>query len=247
MGKSRNEAVDLNGVTALAKAFGPSKEHRQQLGRTFIGTLLGQATAFLFMMVVYVTTLVLLNKFAISDLESLQASIGNGWFWVLASVPFVCIVFFSLLPTLWRAARERRLKEKLITGKAHFNPGYFRLHPYGASDSESFVRLDAAGVKILTWIKSSPASLLYLSGVSGVGKSSLLAADILPKLQREDWVIIQNRLFGDPVDQLRTNLLAEPAFFVRRPTIELSLGEILERVSDSRKRKGERPVLVHAV
>jgi hypothetical protein len=148
--------VDLKAVTEVAKALGPTKEHRQQFGRTFLGTVLGQATAFLLMLVVYVIALVFLSKLAFSDLPSLQAAVGKSWFWALTTIPLICIVLFSLVPTLWRAARERRLKEKLISGETQFKPGYFRLYPYGPSDFGRFERLDGAGLKILNWLKSSP-------------------------------------------------------------------------------------------
>src|SRR5258708_1705937 len=130
------DKMDLKAVAGVAAALGPTKEHRQQFARTFIGTLLGQSTVFSLMLIIYIAALVLLNKLAIFDLRSLQAAIGAGWFWVLATVPIICIVLFSLVPTLWRARRERRLKEKLISGEAQFNAGYFRLYPYDASDRE---------------------------------------------------------------------------------------------------------------
>jgi hypothetical protein len=236
--------MDLKAVAGLAKVLGPTKEHRQQLGRTFIGTLLGQATAFLLMLIVYIGAFVLLNKLALSDLRSLQATLGERWFWVLVTVPFICIVLFSLFPTLWRAARERRLKATLITGETQFKPGYFRLYPYDASDQESFKRLDGASIKILSWVKSNPASLLYLSGTSGVGKSSLLAADVLPELRRKGWIVVETRLFGDPVNSLRNALFAESGVFTRRPAPEAPVRTLLERAGEGRKRRGEPPLLL---
>jgi hypothetical protein len=236
--------MDLKAAAGVATALGPTKEHRQQFGRTFIGTLLGQATVFLLMLIVYIGALVLLNRLAISDLRSLQVAVGEDWFWFLAIVPFICIILFSLVPTLWRAARERRLKEKLIAGEAQFNAGYFRLYPYDASDRGSFNRLDGAGVRIFNWIKSSPASLLYLSGASGVGKSSLLAADVLPQLRLDGWAVVQIRLFGDPMDRLRTALLEERELFARRPTPEVPLRALLERAAESRKSRREPPLIL---
>jgi hypothetical protein len=76
--------------------------------------LLGQATVFLFMLAVYVGALVLLSKLAASDLKSLQTGVGESWFWALTIMPLICIGLFSLLPTLWRATRERRLMAKVI-------------------------------------------------------------------------------------------------------------------------------------
>jgi hypothetical protein len=236
--------VDLKAVTEVAKALGPTKEHRQQFGRTFLGTLLGQATAFLLMLVIYVIALVFLSKLAVSDLHLLQAAVGESWFWALTTIPLICIVLFSLVPTLWRAARERRLKEKVISGETLFKPGYFRLYPYGGSDFGQFERLDGAGLKILNWLKSSPKSLLYLSGGSGVGKSSLLAADVLPKLSLEDWAIIQVRLIGDAMARVTEALVNAPGLFVRRPSTDLSLRDIFHRAAEIRKRDHRPPLML---
>jgi hypothetical protein len=236
--------MDLKAAAGIVTALGPTKDHREQFGRTFIGTLLGQATVLLLMFTVYIIALVLLGKFALSDLQTIQTTVGNLWFWILSIVPFICIVLFSLVPTLWQVTRERRLKERLIVGEDSFNADYFRLYPYSALDYEMFHRLDGAGVKILNWIKSSQASLLYLSGASGVGKSSLLAADVLPKLKTEGWSIVNFRIFDNPVARMRTALLEQPEFFSRRPNTESSPRSLLERISEGRKRKGESPILL---
>src|SRR5262249_7615238 len=153
---------------------------------------------FVGMMVAYVVAIVLLWKYASDDLRALYATVGMFWFWPIMATPIVFILLFSMLPTGWRALRERRLKTATIGGDVQFKPGYFRLHPYGAADRGTFKRLDGADSAIWAWLKSTKASLLYLSGASGVGKSSLLAANVLPQLRDSGWMVIETSLFGDP-------------------------------------------------
>src|SRR5262249_29783025 len=149
----------------------------------------------------------LLWKYALDDLLAFHAAVGSLAFWSIIGAPLVIILLFSMLPTAWQALREHRLKATVIGGDVQFKPGYFRLQPYGAADRDTFKRLDAAYDAILGWLKSTEASLLYLSGASGVGKSSLLNARVLPQLRDSGWMVIETRLFGDPIERLRTALL----------------------------------------
>ncbi len=159
--------LDVKGLGDLIKSVGPTDEQRQTFGRTLLGSLLGQAIIFAGMMLVYVATVVLLWRYAFDDLRALYAAVGVFAFWPIIAAPIVFILLFSMLPTGWRALRERRLKTTVIGGDVQFKPGYFRLHPYSAADRETFKRLDGADGAILGWLKSTKAaSLLYLSGAS---------------------------------------------------------------------------------
>ncbi len=163
--------VDVKGLGDLIKSVGPTDEQRQTFGRTFLGSLLGQATILVGMVVIYVAAIVLLRKYALDDLREFHAAVGSRAFWSIIAAPLIFILLFSMLPTAWRALRERRLKATVIGGDMQFKPGYFRLHPYGVADRDTFKRLDGADTAILSWLKSTDAPLLYLSGASGVGKS----------------------------------------------------------------------------
>jgi hypothetical protein len=88
-----------------------------------------------------------------------------------------------MLPTAWRALREHRMKIHAIGKAGSFEAVNFRPFPYGESDRPIFKRLDGADSAILRWLNTTNISLLYLSGASGVGKSSLLAASVLPQLR----------------------------------------------------------------
>jgi len=194
--------------------------------------------------VTYLAALVALNKYAINDLNALRLTFGDFFFWLALAAPLVCILLFSMVPTLWRAFRERRLKAKIIEGDQQFKAGYFRLYAYGEADSAEFKRLDGADNRILQWLRSASASPLYLSGASGVGKSSLLAADLLPKLRNEGWAVVEVRLFGDPVERLRAAVLDAASLFAKRPPVDLSLRGLLERAAGARKKTVIAPLLV---
>jgi hypothetical protein len=236
--------VDVKGLGDLIKLVGPTDEQRQTFGRTFLGSLLGQATILVGMLLTYVAAVALLRRYALDDLVAFHATVGSLAFWSIIGAPLVFILLFSMLPTAWRALRERRLKATVIGGDVQFKPGYFRLHPYGAADRETFKRLDGADAAILGWLKSADASLLYLSGASGVGKSSLLAAKVLPQLRDSGWTVIETRLFGDPIQRLRAALLATDSRLARKPQAELPLQELLKKAKEPRGRKQGAPLLL---
>jgi hypothetical protein len=236
--------LDLKALAGFAKSAGPTEEHRQAFGRTFVGSLLGQATILVSMMLLYVAVVVLLHRYAFDDLAALHASVGALAFWVIIATPIIFILFFSLLPTTWQALRERRLKALVIEGDIQFKPGYFRLYPYAAADRQTFRRLDGAEGTIVTWLKSADAPLLYLSGASGAGKSSLLAANVLPQLRDAGWTVIETRLFGDPSERLREAMLAADSRLTKRPAVELSLWGLLERAAAAPRKNRDAPLLL---
>ena len=124
--------VEVKSLGDLIKSVGPTDEQRQTFGRTFLGSLLGQATVLIGLVVIYVAAVVLLWKYALDDLLAFHAAVGLPAFWSIIAAPLVFILLFSMLPTAWRALRERRLKATVIGGDVQFKPGYFRLHPFEA-------------------------------------------------------------------------------------------------------------------
>jgi ABC-type ATPase involved in cell division len=59
---------------------------------------------------------------------------------------------------------------------------------------------------------AAPGSVLYLSGESGVGKSSLISAYLRPELESAGWLIVQMRAFGDAIDRLLEELRSRRIF-----------------------------------
>ncbi|HXN89062.1 MAG TPA: leucine-rich repeat domain-containing protein [Methylocella sp.] len=160
------------------------------------------------------------------------------------AAPFIVILAFSVVPTLLRARRENRLKRAVIAGDVRFRPGYFRLTPYTKADSSSFKRLDGTDDAIFNWLTSTQDSLLYLSGASGAGKSSIIAAGVSPRLLGLGWTIVETRIFGEPVEHVRRKLLETKGLFTRKPGGEMELRGLLAHAAVSRAKKGAAPLLL---
>ena len=203
--------LDIKLTGEQLTALGPTAEHRQQFGQSFLGSIIGQAIVLVGMIVAYFAAVALLFHYASEDLKGLHETLGNFWFWLAIAFPFAVILLFSMLPTGLRALRDQRNKARAIGGAAQIAPGYFRLYPYGAVDRPQFVRRDGMDEVVLKWLQATSNSILYLSGASGSGKSSLLSASVLPKLRDMNWAIIETRAFGDPIEKLRNELAGRAA------------------------------------
>ena len=236
--KGGNELA--KGIGELIKSVGATDEQRQALGQTFFGTLLGQSVALLGMMLVYFGALAMIWQNWSEGLKAFHADLG-GWFWLILAAPVICILLFSMLPTALRARRERRMIG--IVDDAQLAGTHFRTYPYGAEDRTAFKRLDGADQTALNWLKSTETPLLYFSGASGVGKSSLLAACVLPQLRDAGWLVIETRLFGDPTERLCKALFAAETRLAKKDA-DLPLYDLFKKVADARKRKGEPPLLL---
>src|SRR5262249_2692996 len=80
----------------------------------------------------------------------------------------------------------------------------------------------------------------YLSGLSGVGKSSLLYAYVVPKLNRAHWKIVRARAFGNPYQQVLTGLHAIAEF----PETETDLIKALALVASTLSPPGRLLLIV---
>ena len=108
-----------------------------------------------------------------------------------------------------RRRRNMRLEKRGLQGRLE-SPGYFRIHPYedNENDRRQFARADDAHQEVLNWLRCSDDSVLYLTGRSGTGKSSLLAACVVPTLREVSrWTPIVIRTWDDPLLTLRQELL----------------------------------------
>jgi Leucine-rich repeat (LRR) protein len=115
-----------------------------------------------------------------NSLGSWEVSIGVA----LTLFPLLFTFCFQTLPA-WRATRRTaRLRDWSVKVKTT-RAGYFRIGPYGdtADDQEAFARADHAHELVLKWIRHAQPQVLYLSGASGVGKTSLLNAYVIPQLR----------------------------------------------------------------
>src|SRR5271166_6377732 len=141
----------------------------------------------------------------------------------LLAAPLVLALLFHAIPELLDRRRRKRLAE--ITG--HLQAGYFQLAP--REDEASFNRADGKHEELLRWLEQRTSPILYLTGLSGSGNSSLLAAWVLPRLERKDTIVIRLRGYQDPVAVLEEELL-RPGLIWQKPAAETGgVRPLLER------------------
>lgn len=122
--------------------------------------------------------------------------------------------------------RDGRRKAKLAQITGTTKPGYFQLAP--REDEATFERADGKHEEVLRWLRSPPSKVLYLTGSSGTGKSSLLAAWVLPKLEKEGVKIIRLRGYQDPAKALDVELKRPGAIWKRNPPNTANLKALFE-------------------
>lgn len=132
------------------------------------------------------------------------------------------LFFFHTLPTLLEKRRKAKLAE--ITGS--MRPRYFQLAP--RQDESTFERADGKHEEVLQWLRQPPHRVLYLTGSSGTGKSSLLAAWVLPKLEREGVKVIRLRGYQDPAQVLEDELKRTGVIWKRTPPETTDLNTLFE-------------------
>ncbi len=228
----------------LLKQFGATDDDKKKFAQTFLGSLLGQSVVLVGTLAFYFLILGLTLKYFPAEIKDFKETYGLVWLVVLFAAPFIVILAFSVVPTLLRARRESRLKRAVIAGDVRFRPGYFRLTPYGKLDRNAFKRLDGEDDATFDWLTSTQESLLYLSGASGAGKSSIMAAGVAPRLLDLGWTIVETRIFGEPVEHVRRKLLETKGLFTRKPGGEMELRDLLAQAAGSRAKKGAAPLLL---
>jgi hypothetical protein len=150
---------------------------------------------------------------------------------IVSLAPLVLFGVFYLLPEWREASDRRRLDELSVKGKIK-KPGYFRLIPYTERDSSDFFRSDDAKTTTVEWISASQVPVLYLYGQSGVGKSSLINAAIIPTLKQStpSWIVVQIRIQIDPLESIKLALLKPDAIWRNPPRDEnVDVFHIVER------------------
>src|SRR5262249_8320370 len=112
---------------------------------------------------------------------------------------------------------------------------------------EDFERADNAHQEILHWVENSREPVLYLTGASGTGKSSLLSAWGFPKLAPAGHVIVKLRGYEDILARLEEGLL-QPGFVWEKPPINKGdLGALLERARQRLSQSSEPKRLIIVV
>ena len=120
--------------------------------------------------------------------------------WPVAICGGFVLIFILLffLPELHDQLKLQRLRIAGIHGQP-VSPSYFRLTAYETDEADSFGRADGAAIDVCRWIETSPQPILYLCGQSGVGKSSLINAAIVPSMTAAKWIVLPLRSHNSPL------------------------------------------------
>jgi hypothetical protein len=168
---------------------------------------------------VYLVTLVPLIKRWATVKKALQAqlppSLQDYWV-VIAFLPFVIALLFQAFVAARRRWKEKKLAIRGVNYREQDEAGedeYFSISPILRKDPEGFKRADKIHLKVLTWLRETTEQIVYLTSVSGAGKSSLLHAFVVPQLESGTpaFRVIVLRSFHDPAQALRAAVLTPGA------------------------------------
>ena len=205
-------------------------------GRGWLDVTVRIATSWVGLFAAYAAAVTL----ALSNVKKLQAGFAElglpPWVGIalLAALPLVALVF-STIPSFLEQRRIKRYGEI----KVDVTAGYFTLRP--RETEAEFERVDKAHEQVLRWIENSKEPVLYLTGASGTGKSSLLAAWVIPKLIREGHVVIQLRGYEQLLERIKDRILEPGLIWAQPPGRDVDLRSLLERAC---QRLGERRLIL---
>lgn len=241
MGEAKDRSPLKDGLEAL-KAFGPGEEAIAEIRQTAWGRWLAESTVVLGLVAGYFAAAWIVHHLVI-ERASLYPN-GTPWYIFAAfAMPLFGVAIFRIFPDILKARRKSRLHEVLDNPEPP-KPGYFRLHPYEAKDAARYSRPDNAVVEAIDWIKGTDETVLYLSGASGSGKSSLVAAGLTPALESEGWAVLSVRGMGAPLASLTGALRAAEHLYLEPPHHNTGAPTLLERAAAERLRAGNAPLLV---
>jgi hypothetical protein len=185
----------------------PADAEAGNLSNTIFGKVLKRARGVHVMIVAYLTTCAASWSFFSKHFSQLYQHNPIAILLIVFG-PILFILAFQIAPDAIRNFRRRRLdllalrRDQLGEGT-----GYFRLDPYVTPD---FKREDNAHVALLGWIESNAFPVIFLSGLSGSGKSSIIEAYLVPKLTEGGWKVSQVRSGESPAATI-DEALARPA------------------------------------
>lgn len=165
---------------------------------------------------------------------------GRAWYTAISVIFGLALIGWTVVWPRYHSYRIDK-KTKILEEQARASePGHFKLKPYsdGTEDQDRFHRLDGIHNDVLSWLGQSSAPILYLTGKSGVGKTSLLCAYVMPNINR---TCVQLRGIMDPIAALRTQLLSvwkQPPHF-RDEEVETILRSAVRYLRDN-----DRPPLL---
>lgn len=111
----------------------------------------------------------------------------------------------------------------------------------GFENRDAFHRPDGALERALAWLGQARSPVLYLSGASGAGKTSLLAAGIAPALREARWSVVMVRGMAAPLASLTDALRASSELYRKPPAQEAEALDLLRLAAEERQRAGTGP------
>ena len=94
------------------------------------------------------------------------------------------------------------------------------------------MRDDKAHEEVMAWVQAEKSPVLYLTGVSGSGESSLLKAWAVPELEARGWRVVSLRGFDDSAAALTCGVLEPGSIWERPPAEPEDARSLLEKASD---------------
>ncbi len=159
----------------------------------------------------------------------------------VTALPILLVFFMHSLPA-WLARQRANKLSQLQYGTVPVD--YFRLTAYQQTDQDRFIRDDGLHEKIRCWLLANKWPLIYITGASGTGKSSLLNAFVIPALKDAEPSVmtIKVRLIDEPIQEITKALTAPQVVWDKPPNAlqSLPLPELLEKA----QRKLKRPLLL---
>ncbi|MEM9062857.1 MAG: hypothetical protein AAGD13_20535 [Pseudomonadota bacterium] len=193
--------MSLTDATKIAQSAGlfgrPDDEFRQ----SWFSTLMGRTTQAVLLVFGYLAALGAIWGLFGDDLKSLHSEHPLIFYGAIGG-PLLLVLLFSVIPTIRRGIRERRL-HPLATRPGAVREGYYRLRPYEETDAHDYARPDGSVDDVVGWLKGATDTVLYLSGASGTGKTSLVNAGVIPALRAEGWQIVTLRGMANPLSAIQ--------------------------------------------
>lgn len=131
--------------------------------------------------------------------------LGTGWQYptYILIAALAGFIFFEL----WRFARDFRLSRRLLKTSDHTQSSrrYFQTSPLTKDDTHTFKRPDGFHIAAFEWFEANfERRILNLTGDSGVGKSSVISAWLIPKFKELSQTnkVVEIRVAQDPVVSL---------------------------------------------
>lgn len=209
--------------------LGPQDEHKTGLGALFDDTV-SHAGKRVVQFSTYVAAVTALVGGYHLLVEKLHYESWKALF--VASIPLLLTLLTDTFPAWLKRWKETKAIARGVHGRLEV-PGYFRLTPYEETDEGRYQRADDAHHKILNWISGASIPILYLTGESGTGKTSLLNAWVLPRLRRSTpaFKTVTVRGFDDPAVALVQRIKRSGIIWSQRAPDEDDPRRLLQKAS----------------